>query len=181
MKKKILMIILLGALLGACSSTGGSRQGPSATVEDRSTSASTSAGDSGESGATAFGTGQDSRSGMSALDDPQSLLSERIIHFEYDSSEVQERYRQVVEAHALYLVANPDETLTLEGHADERGSREYNLALGERRALSVKRQMTLLGAAPSQIRTVSYGEERPVETGHDEYAWSQNRRVELIY
>ena len=71
--------------------------------------------------------------------------------------------------------------MTLEGHADERGSREYNLALGERRSQTVKRQMTLLGASPSQIRTISYGEERPVIDDHDEYSWSQNRRVEIIY
>jgi peptidoglycan-associated lipoprotein len=79
------------------------------------------------------------------------------------------------------MAANPNVVVTLEGHADERGSREYNLALGERRAESVRRQMAILGASGSQFRVVSYGEERPAIDGHDEYAWSQNRRVEIIY
>ena len=90
-------------------------------------------------------------------------------------------YRSVVEAHAQYLTRNASATITLEGHADERGSREYNLALGERRAQSVKQQMMLLGASGSQIRIVSYGEERPAVDGHDDYSWQQNRRVEILY
>jgi peptidoglycan-associated lipoprotein len=118
---------------------------------------------------------------MSSLDDPQSLLAVRIIYFEYDSSDIKSEDRATIEAHAAYLVANPNTNVTLEGHADERGSREYNLALGERRAQTVKRQMTLLGASPNQISTVSYGEERPAIEGHDDYSWSQNRRVEIIY
>ena len=79
------------------------------------------------------------------------------------------------------MVKNASATITLEGHADERGSREYNLALGERRAQSVKQQMMLLGASGSQIRIVSYGEERPAVDGHDDYSWQQNRRVEILY
>ena len=171
MKTRLFLIVLLTVLLGACSSTGGSKQQPSASVDDRS-----GAGD-----VSTYGASEGSGTGMSELDDPNSPLSTRIIYFEYDSSDIQERYRDVVEAHANYLVNNPNVVVALEGHADERGSREYNLALGERRALAVKRQMTLLGAAASQVRTVSYGEERPVESGHDDYSWGQNRRVELVY
>jgi peptidoglycan-associated lipoprotein len=86
-----------------------------------------------------------------------------------------------VQAHAKYLGAHPQTTITLEGHTDETGSREYNLALGERRALTVRRQLVLLGATAGQIKTVSYGEERPVAEGHDEQSYSQNRRAEIIY
>lgn len=174
MKIRLFLVVLLAALLGACSSTGGSKQQPSASVDDRS-----GAGDNGD--VNTYGAGEGSGADMSELNDPNSPLSTRIIYFEYDSSDIQERYRDVVEAHANYLVNNPNVVVALEGHADERGSREYNLALGERRALAVKRQMTLLGVAASQVRTVSYGEERPVESGHDDYSWGQNRRVELVY
>jgi peptidoglycan-associated lipoprotein len=86
-----------------------------------------------------------------------------------------------VDAHATYLASHPGTTITLEGHADERGSREYNLALGERRALALRRQLVLLGATAGQIRTVSYGEERPVAEGHDEQSYSLNRRAEILY
>lgn len=131
--------------------------------------------------AQAYAAVEEERAAISRLDDPDSPLSVRIIYFDYDSSEVRPEYRSTVEAHAAYLADNPNVNVTLEGHADERGSREYNLALGERRSQSIKRQMTLLGASNNQIRMVSYGEERPAVEGHDESAWSQNRRVEIIY
>lgn len=166
------LILLMTAFLAACSTTSGKGKREEAAVEDRGAKSTES---------TTYGTGRDSTYGISELDDPQSPLSKRIIYFEYDSSEIQAEYRSVIEAHALYLAANPGVNLSLEGHADERGSREYNLALGERRALAVENQMTVLGASSAQIRTISYGEERPVDEGHEEYAWSQNRRVELIY
>ncbi len=116
-----------------------------------------------------------------ALNDPNSPLAVRVIYFDYDSSTVKAAFRPVIEAHAAYLAANPAVKLTLEGHADERGSREYNLALGERRALSVQTQLVVLGANPAQGRVVSYGEERPVELAHNEQAYGMNRRVELNY
>ena len=128
-----------------------------------------------------YGAGDESRGAMEQLNDPSSALSQRIIYFDYDSSEIREEYRGTVEAHAAFLAANPSMSISLEGHADERGSREYNLALGERRSQSVKRQMVLLGAQGQQIRTTSYGEERPVVDGHDDASWSQNRRVEILY
>jgi peptidoglycan-associated lipoprotein len=117
----------------------------------------------------------------SPLDDPASLLANRTVYFDYDSSEIKGPDRPVIEAHGRFLADNPNAVVTLEGHADERGSREYNIALGERRANAVRQLMTLLGAGGAQIRVVSYGEERPVAEGHDESAWSQNRRVEIIY
>jgi peptidoglycan-associated lipoprotein len=118
---------------------------------------------------------------VSSLDDPDSPLSVRVIYFDYDSSTVRAEFRPTVEAHAVYLANHADVKLTLEGHADERGSREYNLALGEGRALAVRRQLVLLGASAGQIRTVSYGEERPVVEGHEEQSYALNRRVEILY
>jgi len=176
MNKNLMIVLIFTAFLFACESTP-EKADDAVAVEDQGTSLS----DADDSEAQAYGTEDDDLSGMSSLDDPTSLLSVRIIYFEYDSSDVKSEDRTTVEAHAAYLVENPDTIITLEGHADERGSREYNLALGERRALTVKRQMTLIGASPDQIRTVSYGEERPAIDDHDDYSWSQNRRVEIIY
>jgi peptidoglycan-associated lipoprotein len=109
------------------------------------------------------------------------LLATRIIYFDFDNSEVRGAGVEVVAAHARYLAANPATRVRLEGHTDERGSREYNIGLGERRAQSVRRALLLQGAADAQISTVSYGEERPAVPGHDEAAWAKNRRVEIVY
>ncbi len=115
------------------------------------------------------------------LSDPDSLLSKRVVYFEFDRSEIKEEYRQVIEAHGRYLAENPGVRVTLEGHADERGTREYNVALGERRAKSVRRFMSVQGASFSQMDVVSYGEERPVSLGHGDESWALNRRVEIVY
>ena len=104
-----------------------------------------------------------------------------VIYFDFDSSEVHPDDRVVVEAHAQYLARDPDVKVDLEGHADERGSREYNVALGERRAIGVRDMLRLLGVGDHQVSTVSYGEERPAMLGHEETSWSQNRRVEFVY
>ncbi|MDR2876609.1 MAG: peptidoglycan-associated lipoprotein Pal [Chromatiales bacterium] len=117
----------------------------------------------------------------SPLDDPNSLLSKRVIYFEFDRAEVKPDQRAIIEAHAQYLAANRNVRVVLQGHTDERGSREYNMGLGERRANAVRSMMTLQGASASQIDTVSFGEERPVAMGQDEASWSQNRRVEIVY
>ena len=115
------------------------------------------------------------------LDDPASPLGKKIIYFDYDRSEILDQYRPIVEAHAAYLATQPGASVTLEGHTDERGSREYNLGLGERRSQAVGRVLVLLGAADEQIGMVSYGEEQPAADGHDESAWNLNRRVEIVY
>ncbi len=113
--------------------------------------------------------------------EPGAPGERRVIYFEYDSDEVKAEYHPVIEAQAAFLASHPETVITLEGHADERGSREYNLALGERRALAVRRQLTLLGGSDRQVRTVSFGEEQPAADGHDEPAYEQNRRVEIVY
>ena len=104
-----------------------------------------------------------------------------VIYFDFDSSEVHPDDRVVVEAHAQYLARDGAAEVVLEGHADERGSREYNVALGERRANGVRDMLRLLGVADHQVRTISFGEEKPAVTGHEEGSWSRNRRVEFAY
>jgi len=127
------------------------------------------------------GVGDGSGAGAAELNDPNSPLAVRVIYFDYDSSDIRADFESVVQAHAKFLASHPQMTVTLEGHSDERGSREYNLALGERRALALRRQLVLLGATAGQVKTVSYGEERPVAEGHDEQSYSQNRRAEIVY
>jgi len=106
---------------------------------------------------------------------------DRIVYFAYDRSEIRPSDQTLLDNHARFLSANPALNVRLEGHADERGSREYNLALGERRALAVRQALLILGVPPQQITTLSYGEERPLSFGQNETAWSQNRRVEIVY
>lgn len=115
------------------------------------------------------------------LGDDTALLGQRTIYFDYDSSILTAKGRAVMQAHARYLNDTPGARIILEGHADERGTREYNLALAEGRARSAARMMQAFGVAASRIQTVSYGEERPVALGHDDSAWARNRRVEVLY
>ena len=111
----------------------------------------------------------------------EALLAKTTIYFDFDSSEIKAEFAPLVAAHGRRLAADRNLRVRLEGNTDERGSAEYNVALGERRAQSVKRALLLQGAAENQMTTVSYGEERPVAEGHDETAWAQNRRVEIVY
>jgi peptidoglycan-associated lipoprotein len=109
------------------------------------------------------------------------LLSKRIVYFDFDRADIRTDSQSVVSAHAAYLAKNPTVKVRLEGHADERGSREYNIGLGERRGQAVRRALLLTGVAEAQLSTVSYGEERPASAGSDEQAYGQNRRVEIVY
>jgi peptidoglycan-associated lipoprotein len=109
------------------------------------------------------------------------LLSKRIVYFDFDRAEIRADSQSVVAAHAAYLSKNPNQKVRLEGHADERGSREYNIGLGERRGQTVRRALALQGVAEAQLSTVSYGEERPAAAGSDEQAYGLNRRVEIVY
>lgn len=115
------------------------------------------------------------------LDNPDSLLSQRVIYFEFDRSNVRSEFRPIVEAHAEYLRANPSARVILEGHTDERGSREYNLGLGERRGNAVDELLQAGGVPSRQIEVVSYGEERPVCRDSNEDCWQRNRRTEIVY
>jgi peptidoglycan-associated lipoprotein len=113
---------------------------------------------------------------------PQSMLNkQRSVFFDYDSVIIKDEYKPLVTAHARYLVANRAQKISVEGNTDERGSREYNIALGQRRSDSVKQMMLLLGVQEGQIETVSFGEEKPRNQGHDETAFSENRRSDIRY
>jgi len=171
-------VVLAIGWLAACSSTGDKKGGDAAVVEDRSSEAGV---DTAYGEATASAVGGYSDLTIDSLTDPNSPVSQRVIYFEYDSSEVTEQDREFVAAHAAILAANPNLKVSIEGHADERGSREYNIGLGEKRSQSVRRMMEFQGVLASQMTTVSYGEEKASVEGHDESAWSMNRRVELVY
>ena len=166
-----LFMVLVIALLAGCSSSGGTKG--DVAVEDRSTGTDGGVATSGAMGAGTYD--------MAALDDPNSPLARRVIYFDYDSAEISAADQETVNAHAAFLAANSGAHITLEGHTDERGSREYNIALGDRRGLSVQRMLELGGAGGSQISVVSYGEEKPAAEGHSETAWRLNRRVEIVY
>jgi len=115
------------------------------------------------------------------LNDPRNPLSLRSIYFDFDSFVIGEKFRQAVEAHAKYLVANKGKKVVIQGNADERGGSEYNLALGQKRAEAVRRALALLSVAEAQVEAVSFGKEKPKATGHDEAAWAENRRADLVY
>ncbi|HEY5307665.1 MAG TPA: peptidoglycan-associated lipoprotein Pal [Casimicrobiaceae bacterium] len=167
------------AALAGCSTQ------PSAPVDDQSTAAAAAAAaKSGTttSGATTSGiSGTPAGTGGNPLKDPNNVLSKRSVYFEYDSFVVEDKYKAMIESHSKYLAGNKAAKVTLQGNTDERGSREYNIALGQKRAEAVKRVMVLMGAQDVVIETVSYGKEKPKREGHDEAAWAENRRVDIVY
>ena len=118
---------------------------------------------------------------MNPLHDPNSILAKRSIFFDFDRSNIKPEFEALIEAHAGYMKDHSSAMIRVEGNCDERGSREYNLALGQRRADSVRKAMVLLGVSDKRIETISWGEEKPRAMGHDEAAWSQNRRSDIIY
>jgi len=118
---------------------------------------------------------------LSPFEDPSSPLYRRIVYFDYDTSEIRPEYAELLRVHAGYLFNDPRARVTLEGHTDERGTRDYNLALGDRRSDAIKRYLIAEGVPSERISTLSYGEERPADPGHGESAWAKNRRVELVY
>ena len=162
--------------LGACTTTPTDEQKP-AGVEARTPGA----GADGQKPrvATVDVTGQ--KPGMSILTDPNSPLSKRSIYYEFDKFDVKDEYRPLVEAHGKYLRENPSAKMLIQGNTDERGSREYNVALGQRRSDGVKKMLLLLGAKENQVESVSLGEEKPKAEGTSEQAWSQNRRSDMLY
>ncbi len=180
--KRILAAVLATAILAACSSTPTKEQ-DAATVEDRGGAPVTQQPTTKPPVAIGPSTTPLDPKGVSGnpLKDPANVLSKRSVYFELDSNVVKEEFKPLVAAHARYLQQNPGQKMTVQGNADERGSREYNLALGQRRADAVKQMMQLLGAKTDQIETVSFGEEKPKATGHDEASWNENRRADLAY
>ena len=193
--KSWLLITLVAAFVSACTTTQEqmSTEGDGAPVVDESLSGSSGTVDGGSDGAEATGLdGADGGDGtaivdygamtaMEQLNRTDGELADRTIYFEYDSAKLTSESIAILETHGNFIAGNGEVTVRLEGHADERGSREYNIALGDRRAQSVRRVLLFQGASSDQVETVSYGEEQPTDSGHDDAAWGMNRRVELIY
>jgi peptidoglycan-associated lipoprotein len=177
--RKFLLVAIIAAALAGCSTTPTTE----APVEDRGTAGATAPGAGGAEtgGAQAGGVTGAQLGGAAALRDPNNILSKRSVYFDFDSFVVKDEFKPLVEAHARYLQQNRAARMTIQGNTDERGSREYNIALGQKRADAVKRMMLLLGATDSQIETVSFGAERPKNSGHDESAWAENRRDDIVY
>jgi peptidoglycan-associated lipoprotein len=205
---RILLPLLMALTLTACSSPGpvasiedrnqpAKTEGvsPSAKTETTAPTAEATATDKGvettalpaAGGASAGGSeGKPLEGGVtvSKIDprkDPASPLSKRSIYFDYDSDAIKDDYRPLVEAHAAYLVSHKDAKIVLQGNTDDRGSREYNLALGQRRAEAVRKAMLVLGAGDVQLEAVSFGKEKPRATGDTEQAYAENRRVDIVY
>jgi peptidoglycan-associated lipoprotein len=145
-------------------------------------SAPVDVGAGADSGASTRGQGEGSGISISPLEAERArLMQQLVVYFDYDEAEILPEFNALLQAHGQFLAQNPNTQIRLEGHADERGSREYNIGLGERRSQAVRRVLMLQGAAGTQLTTVSYGEERPAQTGSDEESWRLNRRVELVY
>lgn len=186
---RTIAVAALAALFLAGCSTQPSQ--PTAPIDDRSTTpgaatgtpgaATTGAGTGGVTGTGVPGAGAGAGIGASALRDPNNILSKRSVFFDFDSFVVKDEYKPLVEAHARYLAGNRQARATIQGNTDERGSREYNIALGQRRADAIKRMMTLLGAQDAQVEAVSFGKEKPRAPGSNEAAWAQNRRGDIVY
>lgn len=168
---KIIITMMTVVLLSACSGQE--------TKDDDASASGDGAGDG--SSVTTSGANRLGEINGIAIDQDGSPDFVRTIYFEYDSSEVRSEFIPLISAHGELLASDRNRKVVLEGHADERGSREYNIALGERRAISVRRLLLSSGANNSQIRVLSYGEERPAVIGHNESAWNKNRRVEVRY
>jgi peptidoglycan-associated lipoprotein len=175
--RKIAIVLMLVAALGvsACG-TKPPKPGPSDQSQAGANNSADTAG-AGSDAANAGNVGTDEETAG-----PQTgLLAKRIIYFDFDSSDIKGEGNDVVAAHARYLATHAGSRVRLEGNTDDRGSREYNIGLGERRAQAVRRALLLQGATELQLATVSYGAERPAVQGSDEAAWAKNRRVEIVY
>ena len=177
---KILWPILVALTLSACGTTGGTQ----ATVEDRTGgTASTGQGTetTGVGGSGVAGNAMGDQYAGDPRKNPASPLSKRSVFFDYDSFVVKDEYRPMLEAHAGYLMSKRDAHVILQGNADERGSREYNLALGQKRAEAVRKALAVLGVSDAQMEAISFGEEKPRNEGHDEAAYAENRRTDVVY
>lgn len=173
---KTLAALLVVTLVTACAGPSKSTVDEGAAGTAQGGAAAAGVGDGGMSQGGAMGS-----DAGGALGGPGASQENRIIYFEFDRFDVKPEYNTILQAHARYLSSNPSARLRLEGHADERGSREYNIGLGEKRAQSVRNVLLLQGAVSDQVATVSFGEERPAVIGSDDEAYSLNRRVEIVY
>lgn len=182
--RNVIFSVVLAAMVSACAGTQ-VRENPESEAVSPAMAAPSSATSVRSSTAESVSTipvpPETGKSSINPLKDPASLLSKRNIYFDFDTYEVKSEYRVLIEAHARYLADYSSVRIRLEGNADDRGSREYNLALGQKRAAAVKSVMHVLGVPDNRIETVSYGEEKPKAMGHDEASWAENRRADIVY
>ncbi|MEJ2609709.1 MAG: peptidoglycan-associated lipoprotein Pal [Candidatus Thiodiazotropha sp.] len=181
MKKVLLLsvpVVFSLLLMIGCGSNPSLEEGEGAVVSEQSTGAD---GAQSGAGASTSAAAQGEEWKGDPLENPNSMLATRVIYFDYDQSTVRAEYMDIIQAHADYLAANPQAVVRVEGHTDQKGTREYNLALGENRANAVRSLMMAQGVSSNQMVVVSYGEERPVALDNTDEALALNRRVELIY
>jgi len=178
--KALLSSLLIALVLTACKSTPVAESTP---VEDKSAGQSSmpaSDANADTSGIKEVAIDGNAGNGLNPLNDPNNILSKRSIYFDFDSDAVKAEFRPLVEAHAKYLLANSAAKINVQGNTDERGTREYNLSLGQRRSVAVKKALNLLGVSDAQIETVSYGEEKATACA-DEACFKTNRRADIAY
>ena len=181
---RVILMAALLAVLAGCASAPMTQEQPPAGVEDRSPggAGAQSQAVEGKPVAGVDLTGQNGQKGsMSPLTDPSNILSKRSIYYDFDQYDVKDQYKPMIQAHAAYLRDHPDTKVLIQGNTDERGSREYNVALGQRRADGVKKLLLLLGVKEDQVEAVSLGEEKPKAQGTSEEAYAQNRRCDILY
>jgi len=181
---KAFALLLSVGLVAGCSSTGGAPEdapyGSDVGAVDQDGGSTVYSGDD-QDGISSSAMTEEERMAAREQAEMEALREVRVFYFDFDTAEIKPEARDVLVAHARYLANNPGQNVRVEGHADERGTKEYNLALGERRANAVQRFLIVNGASRGQIETVSYGEEKPAVMGSSESAWAQNRRVELVF
>jgi peptidoglycan-associated lipoprotein len=174
---KVAAAILAMAMVYGCASQGTKPETGKAQVEERGTGTQPAQ----PSGPIVVEPSKADQASGNPLKDPNNVLSKRSIYYEYDKDEIKEEYRPLVQAHARYLQQNHDAKMLIQGNCDERGSREYNIALGQRRADGVKRMLVLMGASESQVEATSLGEEKPRCPQKTEECYAQNRRSDMLY
>jgi peptidoglycan-associated lipoprotein len=172
MIKSLSYTLFAASVLAACSSAPLTTPAPVSTAQPVSTNSQPSGAAAQSSVATVT---------LDPLDDPKGALAARSVYFAFDNFDFDRKYEPLVQAHGQFLQTHPQVQIRVEGNTDERGSREYNLSLGEKRAEIVAKRLEVMGAKPDQVEAVSYGEERPKATGHDEEAWAENRRADIRY
>jgi len=179
-RTSLFITLALALFISACAGTKKQEQVVESSGSDVNSSASLEQSSPWGDDNNAWGTGY-TIDQLRALGIDKNPLEYDTVYFEYDSSQIDERSQIIITAHSQFLSTQSGQNVALEGHTDERGTREYNLALGERRAVTVRDLMNSIGAGSSSFSTVTYGEERPVSTGQDEQSWQSNRRVQILY
>jgi peptidoglycan-associated lipoprotein len=181
MKKSLLSLVVLGLLTGCASTTPAKVD--TAQADAARTAAEKAAADQAAAAAAAAEAQAHAQAPVTvnSLNDPNSLLAQRSVYFAFNQSNVTSEYTPMLQAHAAYLVSHTHATVQLQGNTDDRGSAEYNLALGQRRADAVHKALSLLNVPEAQMSTISYGKEKPMATGNDEAAWAKNRRTDIVY